>query len=342
MTTTAGHVADETGGELTPAAYLESLHRHVVLAATRAPSVHNSQPWHFTRDAGGLDLYAEEARRLPVIDPYGRQVHLSCGAALLHAQVAARALGFDPVVSLLPDRADGGHLARLDLSAGAAGSTTDLALAQAVEHRHTYRDAFQERRLSHELLQRLRTAAEDQGAWLAVLDQPDDLLELEVLLAWADGLEQADPAYRRELEANVHADSSPVGVPASGLPVDAQRGSSLRLRDFSGRATPPPSHDPPTAEHPDVVLVLSDDDGPESWLQAGQALAAVLLCAAADGVMGQPLGQVTDFAAGRYRLKAAMGLVAVPQMAVRLGFPAADAVVVASGRRGLEDVLGAP
>lgn len=66
---------------------------------------------------------------------------------------------------------------------------------------------------------------------------------------------------------------------------------------------------------------MSDDHSPRSWLQAGQAIGAVLLHAAEVGVMGQPLAQVTDFDAGRYRLRAVLGLVGVPQMAIRMGYP---------------------
>ena len=65
---------------VTPAQYLEVARRLTVQTATRAPSVHNSQPWRFTHDPDGLDLYADDPRRLAVLDPTGRQVHLSCGA----------------------------------------------------------------------------------------------------------------------------------------------------------------------------------------------------------------------------------------------------------------------
>lgn len=320
----------------TPSAYLDAAHRAVVHAATLAPSVHNSQPWRFTKDDGGVDLYADDARRLPVLDPEGRLVHLSCGAALLHAQIAARALGFDAEPRLLPDVADPGHLARVRLTAGRPGSGPDRALANAILLRHTHRDAFDEQALTPELLTRLRLAAEEHGASLAVLDRPDDLIELEVLLSWADALEEADPAYRAELATSVRTVPSDDGIPASALPADPERGSSLRLRDFALGGPRPSGGEPPVAEKPDVVVIVTDDDSPLSWLQAGQALGAVLLHAANDGVMGQPLAQATDFPAARVRLRAALGLVGTPQMALRLGYAAGTAP---TPRRDVDDVL---
>ena len=112
-------------------------HRAVVHPATLASSIHNSQPWSFTTDDGGLDVYADGARRLPVLDPEGRLVHLSCRAALQHAQVAARALGFLAEPVLLPDPADPGHLARLRLTTGSPSSPADHELADAISRRRT-------------------------------------------------------------------------------------------------------------------------------------------------------------------------------------------------------------
>lgn len=326
---------DALAAAVTPDTYLDAAHRAVVYAATLAPSVHNSQPWSFTKDDGGLDLYADAARRLPVLDPEGRLVHLSCGAALQNAQVAARAMGFLVQPLLLPNPEDPGHLARLDLTAGPPARPQDRALAEAIPLRHTYRDAFEPQALSPELLAVFRLAAEEHGAVLTVVSG-DHLIELEVLLSWADGIEEADPAYRAEVAASLRTGSSPDGIPTAALPDDPERGSSLRLRDFAHVGTQPAGDEPPQAEKPDVVLIVTEHDGPLSWLRAGQALGAVLLHAAEEGVMGQPLAQATDFPAARVRLRQALDLVGVPQMALRLGYAAGTAT---TSRREVDTVL---
>lgn len=327
----------ELAAAVRPTPDLDAAQRAIVHAATAAPSVHNSQPWAFTRDSDGLDLFADDARRLRVLDPQGRLVHLSCGAALVHAQVAARALGFQVDTVLLPDLSDPGHLARIDLTAGASASAADTALDNAIALRHTHRDAFEQRQLPLELLEQLRVAAEEQGTALVVVSG-DDLIELEVLLAWADAVEEADPAYRAETAASVRSSPSADGIPAAALPDDPERGSSLRLRDFTHTPRETGS-EPPVAEKPAVVLIVTDEDSPLSWLRAGQALGSVLLRAAQGGVMGQPLAQATDFPAARVRLRKALGLVGMPQMALRLGYATATA---ATPRRSVEDVLTSP
>ncbi len=37
--------------------------------AVLAPSSHNSQPWLFHVDGNAVEIYADPARRLPVVDP---------------------------------------------------------------------------------------------------------------------------------------------------------------------------------------------------------------------------------------------------------------------------------
>ena len=305
--------------------------RHVVLAATLAPSVHNTQPWRFVADGERLELYADDSRRLQVLDPDGRQLHLSCGAALLHARVAARALGLDVDVALLPDPARSDHLATLHLSPGADPSEDEIALAEAILHRHTHRGGFDGRRLPEALVEQLRHDVESEGAVLRPVTTPDDRVALEVLLARADDAERADPAYTAELAAWVR-DGAPDGVPPAAI--DLVDGSSVVQRDFrpGGRTRP----ETPQVDDPDLLVLATADDGQRSWLVGGQALALLLLRAAASGALAQPLGQVTDVVGFRLGLRGVLGMVALPQLVLRVGYATGAPV---APRRAVEEVL---
>lgn len=310
---------------------------HVVEAATLAPSVHNTQPWRFAVREDGFDLLPDPERRLPVLDPTGRLLHLSCGAALVHARVAARALGLAAAVDLLPEP---GVLARVRLTPDAAPDDTELVLALAILKRHTVRGAFAAQPLPDDLLRELSRVAEQEGAALRPLRSEADQVALAVLLSGADAALERDPGYRRELAAWVRPEESVDGIPDRALPEDVPRGSSLRLRDF--RLTRPERSNgtAPPAEHPAVVVLTTLRDDPRAWLEAGQALGAVLLHAAARGVQAQPLGQVVDLPGPRVQLARQLGLTGTPQMVLRLGHPAEpDGAHATTGRRALDDVL---
>lgn len=83
----------------------EEVVAELVAAATLAPSMHNTQPWRFQFDPAGetISLYADPARMLPVADPDGRSLHISCGAALFNLRLAVAVAGRQPVVRLIPD-----------------------------------------------------------------------------------------------------------------------------------------------------------------------------------------------------------------------------------------------
>ena len=81
----------------------EEISRFVVEAAVHAPSVNNTQPWWFSTGDHEVSVHADVERRLRVADPDGREMMISCGAALFTARVALRYLGFVPKVHVLPD-----------------------------------------------------------------------------------------------------------------------------------------------------------------------------------------------------------------------------------------------
>jgi nitroreductase len=316
----------------------------VVEAATLAPSVHNTQPWRFVvGDNAGhtatIELYADRERSLPALDPTGRQLLVSCGAALLHAQIGARSLGLSLETSLLPD-ADPDHLATLTLRPGQPPSDEDQELSAATRLRHTQREPFDTRSVDPAVLDRLRAAAAREGGWLHVVERRDDQITLAVLLAQAEHIEQSDPKYREELHSWVRPVNSPArdGVPASALPHTAgpARHSEVTVRDFDLERTMQELRDSPTDERPTVVILGTDADTHKDQLLAGMALARVLLEATRAGVVASPLGQVVDLPGTRTQLRQQLTLLGEPQMLLRIGYGAPAA---ATPRRPVSDVL---
>jgi hypothetical protein len=144
--------------------------RRAAVAATRAPSVHNSQPWrlalnHLGSGRAELEIQADDRRRLATLDPYGRQLTLSCGCALFNARVALAAAGLGSTVERYPDPRGPRLLARIRVTGRPA--EPDLArLEPAIELRQTNRAAFCDEPVPDRVVEILVAAAAAEGAVL--------------------------------------------------------------------------------------------------------------------------------------------------------------------------------
>ena len=317
----------------------------MVRAAQLAPSIHNSQPWRFEVSPDRLEIFADFSRATPATDPVGRWVHLACGAAALNAAVAASALGLRRTVTLLPDRARPSLMAVISVdgtSTPTAHSVEDVALAKAVPERHTVRTAFGDVEVGPAVVDRLRAAAEREGAWLHVVRDPKDVVELTVLTERAEAAEAADERYREELRAWMRAEGAAAedGIPAGAVPDAGSygRGTPVPLRDFRGDGpVVTQSGEPPEVEHPLLAVVGTDGDHHVDWLRAGMAMQRVWLTLTAAGLVASPISQALDHAGPRALLARLVGLDnGHPQMLLRIGHGRAGEF---SGRRNLADVL---
>ncbi len=308
---------------------------HAVRVATTAPSVHNTQPWRVVRDADLLELWADRSRQLPVLDAGGRLLVTSCGVLLHHLRVALRAVGCAADVALLPDPATPDLLARLRVRPVGEPTQEQVADAVAELQRTTVRGRFAAAPLPLGLLARLEREVEVQGAVLRPV-RGDELVDVQVLVDRAERYLDDDAAYQRELALWVHDGPSPDGIPLEALDTASDRAELVTGRVFVPRGAPVPLDVPPVAEHPTLVVLLTANDLPFDWLLAGQALSRLLLTCTENGVVVQPIGQVTDVPATRTALAGVLGVVGRPQMLLRLGRGHGEHH---TARRPLEDLL---
>jgi hypothetical protein len=314
--------AHEVSGPLPAAGPLPvELVESLVATAARAPSLHNSQPWRFRPGSHGLELLADPSRMLPGIDPAGRELLVSCGAALFGLRLAVRQAGYRPVVSLLPDPAQPALLACVQLGAAAPMTGDERRLLAAVPHRHTHRGAFEPGPVAASLLARLQRAATAEGATLCYIEQPHHYLQLAALVAEADGRQQADQAVLDDTRGWTRAtgDTARDGVPAHAFPPPRHpQAGRLAQRDFDlGRDVGLLDNSGET-EAATAVLVTAAD-GPADWLRAGQALHRLLLQAASRWVFASLHSQPLELPPLRAEIRSRLALPGAPQMILQLG-----------------------
>lgn len=302
-------------------------------AATAAPSIHNTQPWRLRVRRTCVDVLADRQRQLPVIDPAGREMMISLGAAILNLRLAMLAHGRLPLLRLLPDRGERDLVARITVGQPIEPRRTVRALAEAIPRRHTNRLPFANRPVPEAVVAELTAAASAEGAMLGVAGAVgrDAIL---MLAGTAERAQRSDRRYLRELTDWTQAVPAGRrdGVPGGALGPRDER-LALPLRDFDPDAMDTPST--PFEPHPVIATLSTVADGAEQWLRAGQSLQRVLLTATVRGLSATPLSQATEIPEVRTLLASGNGHRAV-QVILRLGY---GQPVVGTPRRPLSEVL---
>ncbi|GAY13515.1 nitroreductase family protein [Mycobacterium sp. shizuoka-1] len=309
--------------------------RAVLTLASRAPSVHNSQPWHWRVGPHSLQLYADPSRALPKTDPDRRDLLVSCGAALHHCTVALAAMGWQAKVHRFPNPAEPDHLASIEVHRQQPGEL-DITLAAAIARRRTDRRNYSSWPVPGGDITLMGARAARAGVMLRQLDL---LPHLSAIIAQSVWKHTSDTDYLSELNAWSGRYGSVAGVPARNTPVsDSQAAIPARL--FAGAALPQPAQTSPGDDNAVLLALGTETDDDMARLRAGEATSLVLLSATAMGLASCPVTEPLEIAETREAIRAdVFGTSGYPQMMLRVGWAAVNAdPLPATPRRPLAEV----
>ena len=289
-------------------------------AVSRAPSVHNSQPWQLRVRGTEIDLIERRTAELSRHDPAGRDRLLSCGAALTNLELAVHALGRDCHVGF---RDSEDAVATVTIGRPKRTSAHDYTLFQAIGRRQSHRHGFFHGRLPVDVYGAVVAAGETTGVHLVTPTRLDKLAEL---LGFAARVLRDDRGYQRELEswtAHTHG----WGAVGDGVPEDALSPEALPVAGLVRTGTPVPD-DVVLARRlaaENLLVVCTDGDTRAEHLAAGAALQRAWLTAASKALAGSVLTQPLHLTGFRARLVSELALPGVPQAIFRFGYPAVPA-----------------
>jgi hypothetical protein len=273
-----------------------------VTAGTLAPSVLDTRPWRWKVDGDLLRLSVDRSLRLRSVDPYGRLMTLSCGAALDHARVALGAFGYSTAVERFPDPGDPDQLADVRITGIRAVDPEDERRYRAVQVRHADRRPFAaDRPVPAGVLEEMRARAAEHAV-LHVM-RPDQVAFWTVA------------ADREDLPARTGR-AGPAGDAASGARTVVRR---VPVREFAPRSGADTAAEHGGEGRAAYLIVATDLDDPPDWLRAGEATSAALLTATALGLVTSLMSEVTGVPGARTLLRSLLPGGGSPQLVIRVG-----------------------
>lgn len=311
--------------------------RTALTLASRAPSVHNTQPWRWRLDAASLHLYCDPARQLPNTDPDGRDLILSCGAALHHCVAAFAAVGWHAKVTRLPNPVEPNHLAAVELSAHPADAL-DIALAAAIPRRRTDRRNYSSWPVPVSDIASMAARAARNGVTLCQVEDIDNLHDI-VTRSVRDHMNRD---YLAELAMWSGRYASAAGVPARNTPVPDPH-AKIPGRFFAGPALSMPTDTTPEEDSAVVLALGTRNDDRLAQLRAGEATSVVLLTATSVGLACCPVTEPLETAETREAVRSdVFGDSNHPQMLLRVGWAPINAdPLPATPRRDLTEFVEA-
>lgn len=305
--------------------------RDVAEESGKAPSILNTQPWRWRVRQGSMDLYADRARQVRSIDPVGRLMLVSCGAALHHARVTLAYRGYEAWVRRWPDPRDSDHLATVTVARSHEPSRSDTSDYRSLRERRTERRLAPSIPVPRDALAVLRKRAglEDTGLHHLSVDQLPTLALAAKLAQQRETRDSPEMAELREWERRSRVSGQGVPPETVTAPVDRP----VPLRDLtSGGATllHPGLGDDRFAEY---LVLATVGDGPADWLRAGEATSSVWLAATGCGLSASVISDVIEDAEARRLVGSLLLEGGHPQLVMRVAVDSQPTPPPATPRR---------
>ncbi|MGI5129978.1 Acg family FMN-binding oxidoreductase [Pseudonocardia sp. CA-107938] len=308
--------------------------RSALALASRAPSVHNSQPWLWRYDERTVHLVADMRRWLPATDAVGRDMVVSCGAALHHLRVALAASGVAASVRRMPDPDAPDLLAALVLRTRPA-SDADLRAAAMIIRRRTDRRRYGDWTVPPGFLAELAARAAAEGVVARPVDEAGGRTAVVEAVRAAAQEQLFTDRFATETALWTGRLAGDDGIPPANLLADPAGTGDGLARPFPGGTI---VQDPGSDGAALMVLGTTSDD-PLSQLRAGEALSSMLLHATDLGLATCPLTQPLEVESTRRALRDdLLGGHLAPQAILRVGW-APHEPLPPTPRRPLADVI---
>ncbi len=310
--------------------------REIIRYATLAPNGHNTQPWQFRIDEGGVAITPDFTRRTPVVDPDDHHlfVSLGCVGETLALAACARGhsgtLGFDPHGAVTFTFGD--------------GPNAEAALFDAIPRRQSTRADYDGRAVSLDDLTLLAGAAAVPGVDVVLITGRPQMDQVRDLVIAGNTAQMASPEFVREIKSWLRFSPRQAIETGDGLfsaasgkpPLPPWLGPSM-VDWFFNAAAENDTYARQMRSSSGVAVLVAAEADPEHWVRAGRACQRFLLQATALGLKCAFMNQPVEVAPLRPELAAVAGLPGRrPDLVIRFGY---GPMMPFSARRPLNTVI---
>ena len=233
--------------------------------ACRAPSIHNSQPWHWVLEGSALRVFVDHFRLVNIADCSGREAIISCGATLDHLRIAMAALGWQAVIERFPESDNRDLLASVGFrpreTVSEAVCEVEYERAEAILERRTDRLPLRPPNFWASFEPELRKTIGDSDSDMLDVLSNNVRAQLASASLSTNVLRCHDPSYQTEIQWWTAPFALSTGIPPDALPSSSE---SLRVdiaRDFP--ATDDTDRRSGLGADWSTILVLSTGETPE-------------------------------------------------------------------------------
>lgn len=309
----------------TPEEQIHFLLRFAVLA----PSTHNSQPWQFLIDEGRVTLSLVERVDLSVGDKDMRQRFIALGCALENLSIAFDYYGYITTIKIHGS----GNKTKVTIDSERVTSSSknnENHLIYAIGKRATNRSHYRTEGLSSALRHQIETCP-FFNVHIAIIEDQKQRMELGDMIGEATKDAMGDISFRKELARFLrnnftHAYDGMPGV-GLGIPTLPSFIAPLLMRYFNlGKANKSDVLRTLKEATPTFIVLSTEQQSPESWINAGRTYERITLIATANNLATHPM--VAPIEIGKYheRLRELIGSIHRPVFLFRIGVPKKEVV----------------
>lgn len=307
---------------------LDPVTARILLHASLAPSGHNSQPWEVTFiSPTHWRIGIPPKRRLPAVDPQGRETLISLGAFIENLAQAAATQGLTAEVQILQEDPLGQQMLDLLLVAGPVASLNTL---ERMQRRRVVKKGQRPERLSSADISWLEDFWPGQTHYLARGTAEADWLREGTVTSMATQC-QREEAMKELVEwvrfGAAARDTQRDGLTTAGMEIEGLAGWFVD-HFYQAEDVLKPSFRKQTVdvtaqlagEGAGWLAMCSPDSAPADLIETGRRFQKMFLQLRERNIACHPMSQMLEEEAGKRELSDHFGVGQIPQMLLRIGY----------------------